>query len=266
MYWKNNTMNGNSIRCITSVVTILFLACIPGFSDESLKREPPEVESLLDRLDELYESSGTRSTMEIVIVRPRKTRTMELKSWSKGQDKALIIVQSPPRDAGTATLKVGDNLWNYLPKISRTIRVPPSMMMGSWMGSDITNDDIVRDTSYRDDYDYRLTGWSDDPPGWSVELVAKPDLVGLWNRVEFIFSPDTGLPVLARHFDRKDRLSRTMKFENVKTIDSRTVPTLVTIIPEREEGKQSSFEYKDIEFDVEVDDGMFSLSQLERKH
>ena len=263
---KSDNVNRSSITRILSMISIMFLLVVPASSVQSTDREPPDVESLLDRLDELYESSGTRSTMEITIVRPRKTRTMKLKSWSKGQDKALIIVQSPPRDAGTATLKVGDNLWNYLPKISRTIRVPPSMMMGSWMGSDITNDDIVRDTSYREDYDYELIGWSEDPPGWQVQLIAKPDLVGLWNRVEFIFSPETGLPTVARHYDRKDRLSRSMKFENVKTIDGRTIPTLVTIIPEQEEGKQSSFEYTDIEFDVEVDEGMFSLSQLERKH
>jgi hypothetical protein len=89
----------------------------------------PDVDRLLRRMDELYESSGTRSQMDISVVKPRKTRILRLRAWTKGEDKALMIVDAPARDAGTATLKVDDNLWNYLPKISRTIRVPASMMI-----------------------------------------------------------------------------------------------------------------------------------------
>ena len=112
-----------------------------------LDGEAPDVDRLLRSYDDLYDSTGTIARVEISIITPKKTRTLRLRLWGKGEDKALIVIDAPPRDAGTATLKVGKNLWNYLPKISRTIRVPPSMMMGSWMGSDLTNDDLVRDSS-----------------------------------------------------------------------------------------------------------------------
>lgn len=228
-------------------------------------RAAPDLDRLLRRLDELYESSGTTSQIEITITKPDKTRTMRLRAWTKGEDKALIVVDAPARDAGTATLKVGKNLWNYLPKISRTIRVPPSMMMGSWMGTDLTNDDIVRESSYEEDYTSELVGESSDPPGWLVRLTARPDVPGLWNRVDIVFSYDDELPVEARYFDRKDRLSRTMRFREVKMIGGRRIPTVATIVPEREEGQTTELRYMDIEFGVDLDDDIFSLSRLERR-
>jgi len=226
----------------------------------------PDVYRLLRSYDDLYDSTGTIARVEISIVTPKKTRTLRLRLWGKGEDKALIVIDAPPRDAGTATLKVDKNLWNYLPKISRTIRVPPSMMMGSWMGSDLTNDDLVRDSSYEDDYESEVVGRSEDPPGWKVRMNARPDAVGLWNSVEMVFAYDDGLPVMAQFFDRKDRLSRTMRFEDVKVLGGRRIPTLISIVPEREEGRRTEFRYLDVEFDVELSDDMFSLSRLERTH
>jgi len=224
----------------------------------------PDADDILRSYDDLYNSTGTKASVEITIVTPKKTRNLELRFWARGEDKALMIVDAPPRDAGTATLKVDKNLWNYLPKIARTIRVPPSMMMGSWMGSDLTNDDIVRDSSYEDDYESEVVGRTEDPPGWKLRMTARQDAVGLWNSVEMVFADDAWLPVMAQFYDRKDRLSRTMTFGEVEVMNGRRVPTLITIIPEREEGRRTEFRYLDVEFDVELSDDTFSLSRLER--
>ncbi len=233
---------------------------------EAADGDAPDVDRLLRSYDDLYDSTGTIARVEISIITPKKTRTLRLRFWGKDENRALMVIDAPPRDAGTATLKVDKNLWNYLPKISRTIRVPPSMMMGSWMGSDLTNDDIVRDSSYEDDYESELVGRSEDPPGWKVRMNARPDAVGLWNSVEMVFAYDGGLPVMAQFFDRKDRLSRTMRFGDVKVLGGRRIPTLISIVPEREEGRRTEFRYLDVEFDVELSDDMFSLSRLERTH
>ena len=132
------------------------------------------------------------------------------------------------------------------------------------MGTDLTNDDIVRDASYEEDYVSELLGPSTEPPGWKVALAARPDAVGLWNRVEMIFGYDHQLPILARFFDRKDRLSRTMEFSEIKELGGRVIPTVLLVIPEREEGQYTELRYLEAEFDVEIDDGFFSLAQLER--
>lgn len=228
--------------------------------------EPPDVAGLLRGFDELYESTGTTARIEIEIVTPRKTRTLRLRSWSQGEERALLVIDAPARDAGTATLKVGNNLWNYLPRIARTIRVPPSMMMGSWMGSDLTHDDLVSDSSYEEDYVSTLIGRTSEPPGWRIGLIARPELVGLWNRVEIDFAEADRLPVRVAFFDRKDRLARTMRLGEVREVGGRRIPTRVTVVPEREAGHQTVLRYLSVTFDVEIEETMFSLAALERRH
>jgi outer membrane lipoprotein-sorting protein len=225
----------------------------------------PAAQALLEQFDDMYRSTGTAARIEIKIERPKKVRTMQMRSWSQGEDKALVVIDAPARDAGTATLRVGSNLWNYLPKISRTIRVPPALMMGAWMGSDLTNDDLVRESSYAHDYEITGVGPSEEPPGWQVDLEAKPGVPGLWERVEVVFAHAEQLPVLVRYYDRKGRLSRTMQLEEIKKMGDRLIPTRIAISPEREEGRRTVLTYLHVEFDVELDESLFSLAQLERR-
>ena len=246
------------------------LCAVPSAAQETV----PAAQALLEQFDELYRSTGTAARIEIKIERPKKVRTMQMRSWSQGENKALVVIDAPARDAGTATLRVGSNLWNYLPKISRTIRVPPALMMGAWMGSDLTNDDLVRESSYAHDYEITGVGPSEEPPGWQVNTEAKPDVPGLWERIEVVFAPPKlatdstrteQLPVLVRYYDRKGRLSRTMQLEEVKKMGERRIPTRIVIVPEREEGRRTVLTYLHVEFDVELDESLFSLAQLERR-
>jgi len=188
-----------------------------------------------------------------------------MKVWTRGEDKALIVIQSPPREEGTATLKVDRNLWNYLPRIRRTVRIPPSMMLASWMGSDLTNDDLVRESSYSEDYEYHLAGRSEDPAGWLVRFDAKPDVVGLWNRFEVVLSDDGTIPILGRYYDRKDRLSRIVQWTDVREFDGRRLPARFTLVPQDKEDYKTELIYHAIDFDVDLPDSTFSLSRLERK-
>jgi len=169
------------------------------------------------------------------------------------------------REAGTATLKVDANLWNYLPRIKRTIRIPPSMMLASWMGTDFTNDDLVRESSFSEDYAYQLVGRSNDPAGWLVQFDAKPGLIGLWNRVELVLSNDGMIPLQARYYDRKSRLARTMNWDNVREFDGRRLPVHMALVPEDEPGHRTELNYRDIRFDVDVPESTFSLSNLEQQ-
>jgi hypothetical protein len=192
-----------------------------------------------------------------------------MRTWSKGTEKALIVIDAPPKFKGYATLKVEDNLWNYMPRIARTIRVPPSMMLGSWMGSDFTNDDLVRESSLLDDFEGRLIGRSKDPPGWLVELQAREGAVGVWQRIEYTVSPDGRTPLQAAYYDRKNRLARVMTFDEVRDFGERRVPAHMVLIPtDRDQAplpdRRTELRYLEIEFDAEVGDEIFSLSNLER--
>src|SRR6185295_3655395 len=179
----------------------------------------------------------------------RSTRTMRLKAWTRGEEEALVLIEAPPREAGTATLRVRDNLWNYLPRIARTIRVPPSMMLGSWMGTDFTNDDLVKESSLRKDFVAQVDRRSDSPPGWWLVLQARPGSVGRWARIELLVSDDD-LPIEERHFDRKGRLARTMRFDEVKSLGGRRLPSHIALLPADTESESTEMRYLDVHFDV----------------
>jgi outer membrane lipoprotein-sorting protein len=244
------------------VAAATFLAPIPGRAEPS-QPPAPEVDALLSRLDALYRSTSSIARIEIQVTRPRSTRSLRLKAWTRGEDQALIVIEAPPREEGTATLRVGENLWNYLPRIARTIRIPPSMMLGSWMGTDFTNDDLVKESSLRKDFVARVQGRSDSPPGWWLSLDVKPGVVGRWARIEMLVSDDE-LPVEERHFDRKGRLARTLRFDEVKLLGGRRLPSHIVLVPADTPEQTTEMRYLEARFDLTLPDDTFSLSRLEQ--
>jgi len=226
---------------------------------------PPklDVAAALRKFDALYRSTSSVSRLEMTVYTERRTRSVRMQAWTRGAKRALVVIEAPARDKGTATLRVDDNLWNYLPRIARTIRVPPSAMLSSWMGSDFTNDDLVHSSSYADDFDGSLLG---DALGGGklIRLDAKSSTVGLWKRIEVVFNDDLTLPLRAEYFDRRLRHARTMIFDEVRELDGHRVPTRMTLTPLDQPGHKTVVVYLDIDFDADVPESTFSLSRLER--
>lgn len=225
--------------------------------------DPPDVNALLQHLDDLYRSKSSIARIQIDVTTTRSTRSMRLRAWTRGEEEVLVLIEAPPREAGTSTLRVGNNLWNYLPKIARTIRVPPAAMLGSWMGTDFTNDDLVKESSLRKDFAARIDRRSEAPPGWWLTLEVKPDVVGRWARIDVLVS-DERLPVEERHYDRKGRLARTMHFDDVKVLGGRRLPAHIALVPADSVGQRTEMRYLDVQFDIPLADDTFSLSRLER--
>ena len=138
------------MKSLVSVILLLFIFSPISHADE-------KAAALLKEIDELYRSATSISTMKMEIVTPNWQRTLEMQSWTVGMEDTFIRILSPRKDRGVATLKKGNEMWNYFPKINKVIKVPPSMMMGSWMGSDFTNDDLVKEASLVDDYHVEKT-------------------------------------------------------------------------------------------------------------
>jgi outer membrane lipoprotein-sorting protein len=224
---------------------------------------PPDPEAILRHLDDLYRSKSSIAHIQIDVTSTRSTRSMRLKAWTRGEDEVLVLIEAPAREAGTATLRVGTNLWNYLPRIARTIRVPPAAMLGSWMGTDFTNDDLVKESSLRKDFIARIDRRSETPAGWWLTLEVKPDVVGRWARIEVLVSDDR-LPIEERHFDRKGRLARTMRFDDVRLLGGRRMPAHIVLVPADSDSQKTEMRYLDLQFDVPLPDDTFSLSRLEQ--
>jgi outer membrane lipoprotein-sorting protein len=238
-------------------------ASTTGPAAQTAARARPDVDALLQHLDDLYRSKSSIARIQIDVTSPRSSRSMRLKGWTRGEDEVLVVIEAPAREAGTATLRVGSNLWNYLPKIARTIRVPPAAMLGSWMGTDFTNDDLVKESSLRKDFAARVDRRSENPPGWWLVLEAKPGVVGRWARIDLLVSDDR-LPIEERHYDRKGRLARTMTFDEVKPLGGRRIPSHITLRPADTEAQRTEMRYLELQFDVPMPDDTFSLSRLER--
>jgi outer membrane lipoprotein-sorting protein len=248
-------------RYLLPLAALLVLVVAPARAQTA----PPSLDQITTRLDDLYRWRASTGRMEMTAVTPRQSRTLRMRMWSRGMNRALIVIESPSREAGTATLRRDRNLWNYLPRISRTIRVPPSMMLSSWMGSDLTNDDLTQSSSYRTDFTGQVVGRSESPRGWLVRYDARDGVVGLWRRIEFVVSDGDLLPIEARYYDRRLRLARTMRYEDVREIDGRRIPSRMVIVPHDREGHRTELRYLSMDFDADVPESTFSLTELERR-
>ncbi|PLX42373.1 MAG: outer membrane lipoprotein-sorting protein [Deltaproteobacteria bacterium] len=253
------------------MINLLFLALalilsLPAINPAAPPPEGIDPYQISRKLDELYRSSSSRGEMTMTVATKHYTRTVSMKMWSRGLDDTLAVITSPAKERGTATLKRDREMWNYLPKIDKTIRIPPSMMMASWMGSDFTNDDLMRETSWEKDYTISL---AQDAPEGAVGLVyiPKPDAPVTWSKVVGYMELDTYLPTSIEYYDEKGRLVREMTFEEPIKMGGRTIPRRVVLTPLSKDklGNSTILLYEKMEFDVPIEDNLFSLSALRRR-
>ena len=221
---------------------------------------------IVDRVDRLLRGNSSRGTMRMDIVTEHWSRTMEMRIWSLGTKYALIRVIAPQKDAGTATLKAGNDIWNYLPRVDRTIKLPPSLMGASWMGSHFTNDDLVKESRMVDDYDIAIgfEGERDGVEVWEFVLTPKPEAAVVWGKVVEEVRKRDLMPLWAKYYDDRGDLARTLRFEDFKTMGGRLVPSKMVVLPEDKPGESTSITYEDLEFDVPLEPSFFSLRRLQQ--
>lgn len=204
------------------------------------------------------------ATMNITTVRPKWTRTMEIKAWMKGTDYAMLLVKSPAKDKGTAYLKRKKEVWNWLPTLERTIKLPPSMMSQSWMGTDFTNDDLVKESSVVDDYEHTLAGTEKqgDSLCYKIQMMPKPDAAVVWGKIIVWITQKEYLQLRAEFFDESGELINTMVGSQVKEIGGRLLPTRLEMTPADKKGHQTIIEYKSLAFDKPIADSFFTTDNM----
>lgn len=224
--------------------------------------ESEDIAALLRYTDDLTRGTSSEAVMEMQVKTDRYERTMKMHAWSQGTDKTLIRILEPEKDAGISTLKVDDNLWNYLPKVDRTIKVPAGMMSGAWMGSHVSNDDLVKESRMSDDFTWTVEERPSGAVGqWRIALVPKPDAPVVWGRIEAVIGADK-LPREMRYYDEKGALVRTMSWSGVATFDGRTMPATFTITPADKPGEYTRVTYVSLDFDPALDASIFTLQAL----
>ena len=202
--------------------------------------------------------------MTMSIRTPAWSRSIKLQVWARGKDFALIrVLEGGPRETGMMTLKREKQLWTWLPQAGRVMKLPSGMMGDSWMGSDFTNDDLVRGDSFVDDFQAAITGVekTGGRDAWRVVLRPRPSAVVVWDRIEVLIDRANCLPVLEDFFDEDGTLARRMAFSDFRQIGWRLFPFKMTVVP-AEQGRETSIAYSGIQFDVDIPADTFSLQRL----
>jgi outer membrane lipoprotein-sorting protein len=228
--------------------------------------DAPDVVGLIQRTERVLEGRSSVAVMTMAIKTPSYERAVKMKLWSKGRDFALIrVLEGGPRETGMMTLKREKQLWNYLPQAGRVMKLPSGMMGDSWMGSDFTNDDLVRGSSLATDFTAKVvkTLEHEGRKVWFVTLTPRPNAKVVWGKVEMLIDREACLPVEQRFYDEDGQLSRRMSYSELKKVGWRTFPMKLTMFP-AEKGRQTTMTYESIELDGDVPDDTFSLRRLQQ--
>ena len=241
-----------------SVISLVMLAAV--FSGQDQQNQAREI---VDKIDRLYRSDSSRALMEMEIITPHWERTLKMRIWSEGMDKTFIRILEPKKERGMGTLRIENEMWNYLPKTNKVIKIPPSMMMSSWMGSDFTNNDLVREFTFLEDYDFEITEIDNpEPDHIYLKCIPHEGLPIVWGHIILAVRSQDYLPVWEKYYDEQGELAREMIFRDIEEFDDRTIPSVLELIPAAEEGQRTILRYLEVEFDIQIDESIFSLRNL----
>ena len=249
------------IKALVLSILFFFAHILPLYAEKT-----PDVNTIVEIMDRLYRSDTSYGEIEMMIETEHWKRTLRMDIWSEGLDKTLINIKSPSKDAGIATLRKKTEMWNYFPKINKVIKVPPSMMMSSWMGSDFTNDDLVKESSMINDYHCSLIiPENANPDYYYIKLIPKKDIPIVWARIELIVRKNDYIPVEESYFDEKGRRMRVMEFSDIRNFSGREIPSVLVMKPLNKPGKKTVIRYLDLKFDIKLKEDTFSLRNLQKR-
>ena len=247
-------------RLIPAVLALTLITTFTAYSQDMTAEE------IIQKADQKQRGETSVGELKMTIIRPTWKREMVMKSWSKGSEYMLILVTGPARDKGTAFLKRENEIWNWQPTIDRTIKLPPSMMMQSWMGSDFTNDDLVRESSIVVDYTHQLLGTEsiEGRKCYKIELTPKENAPVVWGKVLSWIDTEEFMQMKAEFYDEDGYLVNTMYGKNVKKMDDRLLPSILEVVPADEEGHKTIVEYLDLNFNKPIKESFFSIQNMKR--
>jgi len=259
------------VRVFCIVVTLALCAASAVAGDLEPAPEGVSAREVAERAEEALRSERTYLEAEMTVVSPRLTgpRVVAFKNWDdRPGRRSFIRILSPAKDSGSGFLKLHPNLWMYVPRVERTMRIPPSMMLQSWMGSDFTNDDLVKESSALDDYDHELLGVDPSTPGhegvraYVVDYVPHEDAPVVWGRIKGWIEVEHGTPLRTEFYDEDDVMLRVMLYSEIESVDGRHYPRVWTMRPLDKEGHETRIRVREIRFDADIGDSVFTKRHL----
>ena len=242
---------------VMAVTALLFLSNV-------IEAQQLSAIEIVKRANDKVNGKSSQGTVKMTIVRPEWTREVAMKTWSKGTDFYMIYITAPVKDVGQVFMKRYNDMWNWMPSIARMIKIPPSMMSQSWMGSDFTNDDLVRMNSIVDDYDHSIIG--SETVGnldcYKIQLIPKPEAAVVWGKIIMWISKDDYYEMKGEYYDEDGKLINTMTSSNIKQLGDRKLPSKSVMVPVDKPGNQTIREMVDLQFNLPIDDSFFSQQNM----
>lgn len=253
------------IRMRTTLLLLLALVLSPaaaaGGDTES------RTSRILNVVDDLWRGQSSYAVVSMRVQTAHYTRTMRMEGWSKGKEKTLFRVLEPLREKGTMTLKSDNHIYTYLPKTDRTIRLTSGMMMGSWMGSHLTNDDLVKEARLEEDYDAVISfeGEREERDIIEFTLTPKPEAPVVWGKLLLMIAAGDYTPIRELYYDEDMELARTITFTDMKMLAGRERPAVLRVVPADKPDEFTEFVYEQLELNIEISDSLFSKSSLKHR-
>lgn len=223
--------------------------------------QEPGGREILDRVEKLLWGSTVQGRYQMSVTTPNWQRTLELAIWMDRPDKSLIRILAPAKEAGIGSLRIKADMWNYLPNVERIIKIPPSMMLQPWMGSDFTNDDLVKESSILDDYTHRVLP-SGDSETWLVEALPRPDAAVVWGKLLYTVRKADTMPLKQEFYSERGELVRVLRFDDVRSIGGRVIPTRWEMRPVAKPGNVTTIIVKETAYDRPIDPEVFTQRTL----
>ena len=222
---------------------------------------------IVEKAEELLWGKTAVGQFDMTIVTPSWSRTLSLHVWMDRPSYSFLRVMAPAKDAGITSLRIASEMWNYLPAIERTIKIPPSLMLQPWLGSDFTNDDLTKESSIVTDYNHRLLGEKkvNGDDAWQVEGLPKPDAAVVWGKIVYSVRKNDYVPLKLEYYDERGDLIRELNYLDIRVMNGRLIPTRWEMVPVTKPGKKTTISVKSITYNQPVNSDVFSLRNLKQK-
>lgn len=251
-------MTKQKVKKIFPILTlVIFLTSIMTAQDGK---------EIIAKSDELIKSKSSFAEVSMTIIKTDWSRTVGMKMWALEPDYAIIYITEPARDKGSVTLKRKKEVWNWIPTAQKVIKIPPSMMLQSWMGSDFSNDDLVKESSLVNDYTHTIVGEEKfiGYDCYKIESIPNPDAGVVWGRLLTWISKEEYFQLKVEFYDEDDFIVKSYLGSDIKELGGRTIPTHWEMVPVDRPGEKTIFDYHEIEFNYNVNESFFSEQNMKR--
>lgn len=255
--------NSNISASVKVFAGLMALAASIAFAAEPAG-EQLSGQEIIKRSDDLMRGDTSCGKYKMTVKTPEWQRTIEIDACSSGREKTFLHILSPAKEAGITTLRIKNNMWNYLPKVERTIKIPPSMMLQAWMGSDFTNDDLVKESSIVYDYTHKIAAEEKigNDSAYKIELIPLPKAAVTWGKLLFWVRKADFVPLREEFYDEHGKLIKLLAYSGIKQMSDRKIPTIWKMTSAVKEGHVTVIEVTYCVYNQPLDEIIFTMENL----